>query len=344
MSLNYDYLSALIREKYLDVLYDNIFRKSHYLAALLKKKAREYNERKIVVPLEYAKNTNVQATGKYGTLNIAPSDEYTAAEYAPKMVTGTLLIAKEDELVATSPSAVRNLITTKIKSLQKAMEDFFATRLWSRTLLASDTLQWNSVGDLVNATTNVAVGGIPASGATPAWWLSKVMNNDSFTGNITSEADLLDPSKDSYILRIIQMGIAKAKYLTGEKPDIIPVSQYIYDLIEMELNSQKQLKMSDRAANMGFEAIAYRGADIVPDDDLAAAQTSDTDSRIYFLNLEYLWMYFNKDAKFEMGDFVEAINVGAKAAKCWVYGNLCISNRAAQCVLTGLYSPQTYQT
>jgi|GEM_PF-4974941 len=342
MSLNYTALEALIQEMYLKVLYDNIFKKSHYIAAALKKKAKTYNERKIVVPLEYAENTNVQATSRMDTLIIQPSNEYTAAEYSPKMITGTLVIPKEDELEAKSERAIKNYLDTKMRSLQKAMEKFFAQRQWSRTLLSSDTKQWNSLGDLINASTSVAVGGIPASGTVPTWWRSKVLDGDSFTGNITSESDLLDPSKDSYILRIIQRGIAKAKYLNGAKPDMIPVPQYIYDLIEMELNAAKRLKMSEKAADLGFEAISYRGSDIVPDDDATDAQTTDTDGRIYWLNLEHLWMFFNEDAKFEMSEFVPAFNNSARAAKCWVYGNLCISNRASQCVLTGIYSPQSY--
>ena len=80
MALNYDNLQALIAKKYLPVLIDNIFKKT-YLFAILDKKAKEYKGRKIVVPLEYAKNSNVQATAKWGNYSITPQDLFTAAEY-----------------------------------------------------------------------------------------------------------------------------------------------------------------------------------------------------------------------------------------------------------------------
>ena len=46
-------LSALIQQYYMPVLYDNIFKKSHPLLALMKQKAQTFNGREIIVPVEY---------------------------------------------------------------------------------------------------------------------------------------------------------------------------------------------------------------------------------------------------------------------------------------------------
>ncbi len=133
MTLNYDSLQALIQKKYVPVLYDLIFKTKSYFTARLKEKAKSYTERKIVVPLEYGISSNVQATSPYDILQLAPVDPFTAAEYTPKMVTGTLTISKEEELVMNSDGAVKNIIDAKMKNLQKSIENFFVKRQWSRS-------------------------------------------------------------------------------------------------------------------------------------------------------------------------------------------------------------------
>jgi len=342
MTLNYDSLQALIQKKYVPVLYDLIFKKKSYYTAQLKAKAKTYKDRKIVVPLEYGVSANVQATSPYQVLQLAPVDPFTAAEYTPKMVTGTLTISKEEELVMNSEGAIKNIITAKMKNLQKSIEKFFTTRLWSRNLLAADTKQWNSMLDLVNAE-ETAVGGIPASGSMPAWWKSKMLNNDSFTGDTTAVADLIDTTKDTYLFKMLQRGIAKAKYQTGEKPSMIIVPQYIWDLIEFIMDQRKTgSKMSEKAAKMGFTALNFRDVDIVADDEMVAAQASDTDGMMYFVNLDYLYMFFNPGAKFTIGNFIESSIQNSKTAKVWAYGNLVITNRAAQCNISQIASPKSY--
>lgn len=342
MTLNYDSLQALIQKKYVPVLYDLIFTTKDYLTAQLKDKAKSYKERKIVVPLEYGESANVQATSPYQVLQLAPVDPFTAAEYAPKMVTGTLTISKEEELVMNSDGAVKNIIDAKMKNLQKSIEKFFVTRLWSRSLLAADNKQWNSMLDLVNAE-ETAVGGIPASGIMPAWWKSKMLNNASFTGDTTAVADLIDVTKDTYLFKMLQRGIAKAKYQTGEKPSIIVVPQYIWDLIEFIMDQRKTgSKMSEKAAKMGFTALNFRDIDIIASDNMVEAQTGDTDGKMYFLNLDYLYMFFNPGAKFTIGKFIESSIQNSKTAKVWAYGNFVTTNRGAQCNISQLASPKTY--
>jgi len=343
MALSYDNLSALIAAKYLPVLIDNIFKKT-YLFAILDKKAREYKGRKIVAPLEYAVNSNVQFTSKWGSYAITPQELFTAAEYTAKMLTGALPIALEDELESETPEAIKPFIDSCVKNLEKSVMDVLTTNLFSRTLQASQTNAWLHLADIINASTSVTVGGVISSSVVPTWWRSKVMDGDSFSGDITQEDDLIDPTKDSYIKRIIQKGIAKAKYLTGEEPDHIIVPQYIYDMIESIEDLKRSFKPSDRASKMGFTALQYRNSDIIPDEKLTAAQTGNTDGRIYFLNTDYLYLYFNPNARFKMGKFIEATAFNGKVAKVHVYGNMVTTNRAAQCVLTGIYSPTDYST
>ena len=158
-----------------------------------------------------------------------------------------------------------------------------------------------------------------------------------------SEDDMQDPGKDTYILRILARGIANAKAQTGENPDLIVMSQYHYDLLESELGEFKRGNLeSDRLAKMGFVGMTYRGIDIVADQDIVTAQSSDTDGRIYFINTNYLYMFFNSGAKFTASDMVEDPRSNTFVQKVHTYGNMVVTNRKAHCVVKELYSPRTY--
>lgn len=338
---NYDAIGALVRNTHLPILVDNIFRKLKYLTALMMEKAQTFNGKRIVAPLEYGDSSaNADFTGRFDTFPLSPVDPITAAEYTGKMLTGTLTIALEDELETQGDEAVLNYINVLMKNLEKTLKNVVATRLMSRA--ATTTKQWNSLQDMVNITT---IGGIPETGAVPDWWKSNMLNGaSSFDNDARILANLENPKKDTFIMKMLQQGIAKSKYLTNELPDIIILGQQLWDLLEFIQNQEKRLKMNEKAASMGFNAIDIRGIAVVADDDLVAAQTGNTDGRIYFLNSEYLYFYFNSKAKFTLGKWLEPTNQNSKTVKINAFGNMVMTNRKAQTVITNVFNKKTYST
>ncbi len=341
MALNYTTLTALIKEHYLPRLYDQIFVTGHYLAALLKQKAKTFDERKIVVPLEYGKMSQIAFIARYGTVPLKDEEIATAAEYAPKMLSGSITIPLEDELQSRSDGAIKKILDAKFSNLKRSLQEYYANHIWARGTSVSDGNAWNTIDHLVNAA-SVTVGGIAAG--TYTWWKANALDLTSspYTDDPTDEAELIDPAKDVYLLKIIQRLIATSQRGTGEKPDVILCPQYIYDLIEGILEEKRRLKMSDRAAKLGVDAISYRGVDIAADDDMVENQAGDTDGRMYALNTNYLYMFFNSGAKFTMTDWVRPANSNYRAALINAYGNMVTTNRRCQSVATGLASPKTY--
>jgi len=360
-------LSALIQQYYMPVLYDNIFKKSHPLLAILKGKAKTFNGREIVVPVEYAEGGATVWGDRHGIANSgSPAGGYVpaladiakTASYNPTMLTGHFLLTKEETLLMNSPQAIKNIVGAKVKNLQKQLEKTVAENMFARTL-ATDA--FNPVAVLCDDATTV--GGLaPGSNS---WWKTPVLTDASFgdaSGNDTadspdagvtfiSEDDMQDPAKDTYILRILARGIANAKAQTGESPDLIVCSQYHYDLIESELGEFKRGSLeSDRMAKMGFMGLSYRGVDIVADQDIVTAQADNSpdtiadnnDGRIYFLNTNYLYMFFNSGAKFTASDMIEDTQSNTFVQKVHTYGNLVVTNRKAHCVVEDLYSPLDY--
>lgn len=363
-------LSALIQQYYMPVLYDNIFKKSHPLLAILKGKAKTFNGREIVVPVESADGGASVFGDQHGlgsAYTPAIADIAQTASFKPTMLTGHFLLTKEETLLMNSPQAIKNIVGAKVANLQKSLEKVVAENMFATSL---GTDKFNPIGYLVDKVSgtsqNVTVGGInittDSNGAYTAggFWNSPVLGFSDFSdasgdgadsgtdADHLSEDDLQNPAKNTYILRVLARGIANAKAQTGENPDLIVCPQYIYDLIESELGEQKRGSLeSDRMAKMGFVGLSYRGIDIVADQDMVTAQATsgddlDTDGRIYFLNTNYMHMFFNSGAKFTASDMIEDTKSNTFVQKVHTYGNMVITNRKAHCVVKNLYSPVDY--
>ena len=359
-------LSALIQQYYMPVLYDNIFKKSHPLLAILKAKAKTFNGREIVVPIEYAEG----GLGVFGDRHTLVSESVAGsyvpaiaeiaktASFKPTMLTGHFLLTKEETLLMNSPQAIKNIVGAKVKNLQKGLEKKVAENLFT-TALATDA--FNPLGVLLDD--SATAGGLaPGSNS---WWKTPVLDVTAFsdaTGEHTTqspqvadyikEADMVDASKNTYILRILAKGVANARSQTGENPDLIVVPQYLYDLIESELDPRKTgSKMSEKMGSMGFTGLNFRGIDIIADQDMVTAQqqvvspavaSTNFDGRIYFINTEYLHMFFNSGAKFTASDMIEDTQSNTFVQKVHTYGNMVVTNRKAHCVVEDLYSPLDY--
>jgi len=361
-------LSALIQQYYMPVLYDNIFKKSHPLLAILKGKAKTFNGREIVVPVESADGGASVWGDRHGIANSgSPAGGYVpaladiaqTASYKPTMLTGHFLLTKEETLLMNSPQAIKNIVGAKVKNLQKGLEKKVAENLFATSATAD---AFNPLGVLVN-NGNGEVGGITValSPASNTFWQSPVLDEQNFSdasGEATTqspqvveyitEANMVDASKNTYILKILAKGVANAKAQTGENPDLIIVPQYLFDLIESEIDPRKTgSKMSERMGSMGFTGLNFRGIDIVPDQDMVTAQATSGDmdgfdGRIYFLNTNYLHMFFNSGAKFTASDMIEDTQSNTFVQKVHTYGNMVVTNRKAHCVIKNLQSPRDY--
>jgi len=338
MGLDYDTITALINQKYMPVVYDNIFTTNNYLLRRLKNKAKTYNEREIVVDLEYAKSTTIDFLARFESISLQDEELVTAAVYSPKMLTGSITIAKEDELRCRSEMTVKNLLDVKVKNMQRSIEDYVATHIWTRGDALPDANGWETMQRMLSTT--VTFGGITV--ANGPWWVANVIDATALDDDSTSRADLENPATAVYIKKLLQMGIARCKN-KNSNPNVIIVPQSIWDLLEHILDPQKTgSKLTERIGAMGFDALDYRHIPIVADDYMVQAQTGNVDGWMVFLNDEYLYMYFNSGAKFTADEFIKAQNANYRSSLINAYGNFAMSNRNAHTLITGLWSPKTY--
>ena len=349
-------LEALIRTKYMSVLYDNIFVKSHPLASMLKKKAKTYNGREIGVPLEFAEagSGNVKWGGQHGSTDLAPAttDPFVLAKYTPKMLTGTLRVTKEEMLIMDSDEAVKNVVGAKVKNLQKTLEKEFSANLHAGSYGSGKWLNLKSVVNSISgasATEDPVIGGIAVTTGgnsaytAGAWWQSPVIDGEKLeqaSAVTLTEDHLLTSTHAAYFTKLLARGVANARKQTGEDPSLILVTQYQFDLLEQIMDPRKTgSKMNEYMGAMGFKSLDFRGIPVVADNDIVVASNK---SSIYFLNTDYLYLFFNSGAKFTAGKFLESELSNTWTMKVHTYGDMVCSNRKAQCRIDNVYSDGSY--
>ena len=232
-----------------------------------------------------------------------------------------------------SKQAIANIVTAKVKNLQKVIEKKVAHNLFDRRT-AEDVEKWDCIEQITDIG---ALGGInPSDGSNRyKWWKGRKFDASTLGG---TEANL-----EANIFKLLAQGIGMSRHQIGENPDCIVVPQYIYDLIEAKLNDVKRGPVQSQVAGkLGFTALDYRGIPIVSEVTLPDHQTGDTDGRIYFLNTEYMHMFFNSGAKFTAGKMIEDPDANRFQMKVHSYGGMVVTNRNCQVKFTGLYSPTAY--
>ena len=132
MSLNYDSLSALTRDKFLPVLVDNIFNSNPIALKLLKNSEKLSGGKKIITPLEYGTNGAQGFYNGYDVLDTTPSDPITAAEWNWKQAFSSITISGEEELKNNGDSQVLSLLKAKMKNAEKSLKDLSQEELLNK--------------------------------------------------------------------------------------------------------------------------------------------------------------------------------------------------------------------
>lgn len=164
---------------------------------------------------------------------------------------------------------------------------------------------WNGLANLVNQNATT-VGNIDPA-ANPFW-----------QSNINTTTEALTLARMETFYNNASVG--------NDRPNVILTTQALYEKYNSLL--QPQLRYTDtRTADAGFENLVFHGAPVTYD-------TYCTSGVMFMLNSKYLRLVGHKDVWFKPTPFVRPENQDARYMQMLVYGNLTISNRKRQSVLT----------
>lgn len=298
---------------YSGTLADNITNHNALLRQINRKgNKRIATGRSIVQELEYAENSTVMWYSGAETLDVSPTETFTAAEFNYKQLAGNVTITGLEEIQNSGKEAIHNLLKSRIRNLEKSMTNTLATALYADGTGSSS----KEIGGLQLIVADVptnSVGGI--SGNSYAWWKNYVY--DFSTNAVTPSITTIQHA----------MNLAWINTIRGsDKADIISADATYY-LYYLESLTPNQRFTDDKGAGVGFTNLVYQANVPVIYDDQCPA------SHMYFLNTDYLFLRPAKGREFVPLGEKSSVNQDAMVMPVVWAGNMTTSNRSLQAVI-----------
>lgn len=304
---NFDDILATTLKNYLPKLEDNVFT-ARPLVFFLKQAGQIRpvgGGATIVLPLIHALNSTAGSFSGYDTIATTPQEGITAAEYAWSQYAVSIAISGIEEAQNSSEEEVIDLLEAKVMQAEETVLEQMDVMFFGDGT-GNSNKDWNGLSNLVaqNAT---SVGGIDPS--TNTYWQSNI--------NALGGALTLSAMETTY----------NNASVGNDRPNVILTTQTLYERYNSFLQDQQRF-VDTRTADAGFENLVFHSTPVTFD-------VNCTSGRMYMLNSKYLRLVGHKDVWFKPTPFVRPENQDARYAQILCYGELCISNRKRQAVITG---------
>lgn len=278
--------------------------------------------RTIVQELEYAENSTFKRYSGYETLNILPSDVFTAAEFDYKQAAVAVSMSGLEMLQNTGENAIIDLLASRIKNAERTLANNIAGDIYSDGT-ADGGKQIGGLQLLVDTTPATGtVGGIDASATIGAFWRNIAVDSG------TATAATIQASMNTTALQLVR---------GTDSADLIVADTNYYGLYLASLQAIQRIT-SEEMAGSGFTSLKYFGAgkaaDVVLDGGVGGNCPTNT---MYFLNTDYIFFRPHVDRNFvPLGDDRYATNQDAMVKLIGFAGNMTVSNRRLQAVLADI--------
>lgn len=303
-------------------LADNVTQNNAFLSYLKDKNKIKLIDggRTIVEEIDFVENGNFKYYTGYETLDIAPQETFTAAEYNWKQAAAPFTISGLEQIQNAGTEKVIDLVMGRRTNSQRTMANGINEGLFSD----GTGFSGKEIGglDLIVAddpTTGV-VGGIDRAIATNTFWRNQRYRATTDGGAAADATNIQSYMNSLWLLTTRGM----------DTPQLILAGQNFFTYYESSLQAIQRFSSADEG-RLGFQALKYKKADVV----FEATDAMETD-KMYFLNLDFLTFKTHKDRNFVPLEQRMAVNQDATTLPIVWAGNLTASNCALQGVLNDL--------
>lgn len=304
------------------VLADNVTDNNAILRRLREKgKIRPVSGGNVIYQeLEYAENSTFKRYSGYETLDISPSDVFTAAEFNWKQAAVAVTCSGLEMLQNSGKERVIDLVESRVSNAEKTMMNNIAGDMYSDGT-ADGGKQIGGLQTLVaDAPTSGTVGGIDRSASIGAFWQNYAYDATTDGGAAATAANI-----QGY-MNTVWLAITRGT----DHPDLILADNAYFNLYWQSLQSIQRITQENQAA-AGFMTLKYMGADVVYDGGYGGAAPAN---HMYFLNCDYIHFRPHQDRNFVPLDPDRfATNQDAVVKLIGFAGNMTMSNAFLQGVL-----------
>jgi hypothetical protein len=308
-------INSISRRYIYPTLVDNVYRSNlmfFRLNARMKKVLQ--GGLQIEVPLVYARFAAGGFYQGFDLLDVSPSDTVKNAAYdwkqayVPVSVDGLTLIR------ADSPEAIVNFLSFYFEQAQTELAEILGAGIWST---ANATKSVDAIPTAVDDGTLAATYGGLSRASNPFW-----------KGNLTAITPPLSLATMQTMFGTTTEG--------GRHPTIIVTTQAVWNLYWALSTGGQAFPVQpgghdEQLAQNGFTNLIFNGVPVAVDSHVPASQ-------MFFLNEDYMYLYVNPRADFNMKEFREPVNQDAMTSLILWAGDVCFSNLQRQGKLTGVTS------
>jgi hypothetical protein len=306
----FDVLVTTTLDKVRPILRDQISNENA-LTAYLNMKSRVTIDGGTVIrrPLLVAFNDTVSSYSGYDLIDTTPQEGLGWAEFTWRQHAGSVTISGEEVKKNSGAAQLINLLQAKVDQLKLSIADDMNAMLWASSA-GNSGKDFDSVPLIVKSAT--AVGGIDPS--TYTWWKSPVA---------ASTVDLSDFEGIKTLNNLFN-----TVRLNRSKVDVEFTTQAVFEAYEALAVPNVRFQ-NLKAADLGFETIAHKTAELIMDLDCPSAA-------LYMLNSDRLEFVQHADSWVSPTDFVRPANQDAKVALVLSMGNLITDSRRSHAYATGI--------
>lgn len=299
-------------------LIDNVSNNNALLAYLKRKRKMrtESGGTEIAIPLEYAENGTYQRYSGYDVLNVQQSDVFTAAKFDWRQIAINVTASGRELRINKGKERIINLAKSRLKNAMNTFNNNFSSDIYSDGALSN---QVNGLQALIADAGTGIVGGIDSD--TWTFWKNVVQ---SAAAPLQGGAGIT-PSNSTIQSLMLPLWLELVR--GGDKPDLIVSSNEYYSFYEESLTDLKRYTSTESATG-GFISLKYKSADVIFD-----GNSGIPDTRMYFINTDYLELVAHTDANLTVNDEMRPYNQDAVVIPILWMGNLTVSNRSLQGVL-----------
>lgn len=264
-------------------------------------------------------STITQLSTGYEAVSLAVKDPLRTASYSWCDATAPVVITRKEELSNKGERAIIRIAEARLKQTM----GMFKREIEKQIIAGSSTIltDLESLNGVDAATgwfeegafgsQGNTVGGISKSGF-PTSWQNQVQNG-SFAAN--------------GLKKMQQLLIDCQQYAPEGDVDLILASPISYGLYKDELQQlERYVSAAEQRDMAGRLALAFNGAKMLIEPNLGFTGSGGTQVSMYFLNSKLFNIYFDRDAKFELGDMESISGYAAMSAQIAVRMQICSSN------------------
>jgi hypothetical protein len=295
---------------------DNVSRNNALYSRLVEKgqTRKEDGGLTITQPLDYAENGTYQRYSGYDVLNVSQSDVITAVEFQWRQIALNVVASGLEMRVNSGDNKIVSLAKSRIKNAMRTFKNNFSFDMYGDGTLPN---QIGGLQALVADNGLGTIGGIDSS-AWPFW-----QNAVQSAAAPIQGGGAITPSSTT-----IEAGIMLPLWLNqvrgDDKPDLIVSSNDWFTFYEASQVSIKRYT-SDTKAQGGFTSLKYKTADVMFD-----GGSGIPNSRMYFLNTDYIELVVHRDADLSVQEDMKPYNQDATVIPILWMGNMVTSNRRLQ--------------